>query len=205
MRKAGILGGTFDPIHTGHLIMAENAREEAGLEQVLFVPARKPPHKLDQSICDVKHRLEMVRLATQNNPFFEVSEIESARPEASYSVDTVKQLKKANPGTEFYFIIGGDSLLELHTWREPERLVQLCEFVVAIRPEDDLERIKGSGLGLSSEAVEKLTRHVITSNPIGISASQIRNRVAQGRSIKYLVPAEVEQYIKEHNLYNPNL
>lgn len=201
MRKAGILGGTFDPIHTGHLIMAENAREEAGLERVLFVPARKPPHKLDRSICGMEHRLEMVRLAICDNPCFEISEIESARLEESYSVDTVEQLKKANPGTEFYFIIGSDSLLELHKWCEPERLVQLCEFVVAVRPEDDLERIQRSDLGLSSEAVEKLTRHVITSNPIGISASQIRKRVAQGRSIKYLVPAEVEQYIKEHNLY----
>lgn len=201
MKKTGILGGTFNPVHTGHLIIAENARREAGLDRVLFVPARTPPHKRDLPVTDANHRLEMLRLAIRGNSSFEVSAVELARPEVSYSVETVKLLKAEKPATEFYFIIGSDSLFELHLWREAERLVELCEFIVVGRPDHDIGRVTAKAVGLSKAALEKLMRHVIRLNPMGVSASEIRQRVAEGRSIRYLVPTTVQRYIEEHGLY----
>jgi len=204
MQKVGILGGTFDPVHIGHLIIAENAREQAGLDRVIFIPAYIPPHKTEIPVSAAEHRYRMVQLAIEDNPSLEVSDIELRRSEVSYSVETVERLKQINPEAEYYFVIGTDSLMELHTWREPEKLIQMCEFIVVDRPEHNFEQIKKSDLGLSKKAKQKLLKHVVLSNPVGISATDIRHRVAQGRSIKYLVPEEVEQYIKGHNLYQSN-
>jgi nicotinate-nucleotide adenylyltransferase len=201
MNKAGILGGTFDPIHNGHLAIAENARSTIGLDKVLFIPALVPPHKQDKTISAPEHRLKMIELAIKDNPFFELSDIEIKRGEVSYTLDTIKQLSQESPETQYYFIIGMDTLPELQTWHKPEELVRMCEFVVLARPGYDTESITGSDLGFSPESVKKLQKHIIATGPVDMSATQIRAIANAGGSIKSLVPEEVNDYILKHELY----
>lgn len=201
MDKVGILGGTFDPIHNGHLAIAENARSTIGLDKVLFVPALVPPHKQDKTISAPEHRLKMVELALKDQPFFELSTIEITRGEVSYSIDTIRQLRQESPETEYYFIIGMDTLPEIQTWHMPEQLVRMCEFVVLARPGYDSESITRNDLGLSPEAVRKLKKHIIVTGPVDISATQIRAMASAGGSIKSLVPEAVNDYIFKHRLY----
>jgi nicotinate-nucleotide adenylyltransferase len=193
----GVLGGTFDPIHIGHLIVAEEARIKLGLREVLFVPAGQPWLKRDRDITQAVHRVEMVRRAITGNPHFKPCTLEVERLGPSYTVDTLAMLRK-QLGTEasFFFILGRDTLAELPLWKEPEKLVQLCRLVVA-------PRLGSKDLKHLETAIPRLLDKVIQLDMpvIGISSSGIRQRIAQGLSIRYLVPAEVEKYITEHKIY----
>lgn len=195
----GILGGTFDPIQIAHLVIAEQARVCLGLQEVLFIPAGDPWRKRGQNITIAEHRVAMVRLAIASNPYFLLSLIEVERPGPSYSVDTIEQLQlEFGGGIELYFIMGMDAVFDLPNWKEPERLSRLCRLVVMARPGYDR-----SGLLALDEQVPGLSeRLVLLEAPLlDISSSDIRQRVAQGLPIRYLVPDEVGRYIREHGLY----
>jgi nicotinate-nucleotide adenylyltransferase len=193
----GVLGGTFDPIHIGHLVVAEEARIKFGLREVLFVPAGQPWLKLDRNIALAVHRVEMVRRAIADNLHFKLCTLEVERPGPSYTVDTLTMLRK-QLGSEasLFFILGRDTLAELPLWKEPEKLVQLCRLVVAPRlGSKDLKHLETAIPGLLDKVIQ------LDMPVIGISSSGIRQRIAQGLSIRYLVPAEVEKYITGHKIY----
>jgi nicotinate-nucleotide adenylyltransferase len=195
----GVLGGTFDPIHSGHLIIAEEARLKLRLARVLFVPAGQPWLKTGRTISPAAHRVEMVRGAIATNPHFELSTVEVDRPGPSYSVQTIAILQQ-QLGTEaaFFFLVGWDSLAELPQWKEPAKLIQLCKLVAVTRPgfsRPDLKTLEASVPGVTQSFVW------LDIPPVDISSSDIRKRVAQGLSIHDLVSDEVESYIKEQRLY----
>jgi len=193
----GILGGTFDPIHIGHLVIAEEARIKLGFSEVLFVPAGQPWRKLDRNITPAAHRVEMVRRAIADNPHFKFSTLEVERPGPSYTVDTLTMLRK-QLGSEasLFFILGRDTLAELPLWKEPKKLGQLCRLVVAPRlGSKDLKHLETEIPGLLEKIIQ------LDMSLIGISSAEIRQRIAQGLSVRYLVPAEVEKYITEHQIY----
>jgi len=193
----GVLGGTFDPIHMGHLVVAEEARIKLGLREVLFVPAGQPWLKLDRNITPAGHRVEMVRRAIADNPHFKLCTLEVERPGSSYTVDTLTMLQK-QLGSEasLFFILGRDSLAELPLWKEPKKLVQLCRLVVAPRlGSKDLKHLETSIPGLLDQVIQ------LDMPVIGISSAETRQRIAQGLSIRYLVPTEVEKYITEQKIY----
>jgi nicotinate-nucleotide adenylyltransferase len=193
----GVLGGTFDPIHLGHLVVAEEARIKVGFNEVLFVPAGQPWLKLDRNITPAAHRVEMVRRAIADNPHFKLFTLEVERPGPSYTVDTLMMLRK-QLGSEasLYFILGRDTLAGLHLWKEPEKLVRLCRLVVAPRlGSKDLKHLETSVPGLLDKVIQ------LDMPVIGISSAEIRRRIAQGLTIRYLVPAEVEKYITDQKIY----
>ena len=197
--KTGILGGTFDPIHNGHLAVAEEARTYLNLTEVLFVPAGQPWMKSDRPISPAVHRVEMLRLALQAKPYFKLSTIEVERQGLSYSVDTLAKLKAQSvAASDFYFIIGWDSLAHIMLWKDPLKLIQLCFLVAVPRPGYDRPEIKKLG-----KEIPGITRKVIFMDKprVGISATDIRDKVAQGLSIYGLVPEKVAEYIKENRLY----
>ena len=193
----GVLGGTFDPIHIGHLIVAEEARLRLELGEVLFVPAGEPWLKQDRDITPAVHRVEMVRRAIATNPYFKLSTLEIERPGPSYTVDTLTMLRKQlGSRANLFFILGRDALEDLPLWKEPQKVVQLCRLVVPPR--------LGSGdLKHLEKAMPRLLERVVRLDMpvIGISSSGIRQRLAQGLSIRYLVPPAVEEYIAEHGVY----
>jgi nicotinate-nucleotide adenylyltransferase len=193
----GILGGTFDPIHIGHLVVAEEARIKLGFKEVFFVPAGQPWRKLDRNITPAVHRVEMVRRAIADNPHFKLCTLEVERPGPSYTVDTLTMLQKQlGSKASFFFILGRDTLDELPLWKEPNKLVQLCRLVVPPRlGSRDLKHLETAIPGLRDKVIQ------LDMPVIGISSSEIRQRIAQGLSIRYLVPKGVEEYIVEHELY----
>jgi nicotinate-nucleotide adenylyltransferase len=197
--RIGVLGGTFDPIHVGHLIMAEGARVRLGLSQVIFVPAGQPWLKVNRTITPVIHRVEMTRRAIMGNAHFELSSVEVERSGPSYTVDTMVALRERFGGeADFFFILGCDSLAELASWKEPARLVQVCRLVAVPRlgvSFVDLSSLEALVPGVS-KAVVQLDLPII-----GISSSQIRRLTAQGLSIRYLVPDGVTDYIAQEKLY----
>ena len=190
------MGGTFDPIHLGHLAAAEEARQRLGLARVLFVPAGQPPHKKTYQVTPAQHRWDMTVLATADNPLFFPSRLEIDRPGPSYAVDTLSQLHQAYPGREWYFITGADALLELETWKEPERLVTLCRIVAVTRPGYDQSL-------LARRVPAALLERTITLEVPGVavSSTEIRHRVAQGLPIRYLTTDAVTAYIYKYELY----
>ncbi len=220
----GIMGGTFNPIHYGHLLSAEEVRERFKLEKVIFIPLSLPPHKGPHDVIDAGHRLEMVRRAISSNPRFEVSTVEIERGGVSYTVDTIEELHRSfSPGTEIFFIMGAESFLEISTWKEVPRLFRLCNFIVTLRdgfPLDHLvgtlmETVGGKYPGLRFTFQDESTAQgkiLVEGSPcatyltpissLEISSTKIRRRVASGRSIKYLLPPGVEEYILNKNLYS---
>jgi nicotinate-nucleotide adenylyltransferase len=187
--KRGLLGGTFDPPHLGHLILAQEALEHYSLEKVLFVPSRIPPHKTVSEITEFEIRFQMLELAIEDNSCFEVADLES-KGHPSYTVDMLKRV--LSPDSKPFFIIGMDSLKEMHTWKQPERVFELAEVVVGTRPGSDL----------SSVDPAFLKRAGFFNFPgVWISSSDIRKRVKDGMSISYLVPKGVESYIMSGGLY----
>lgn len=195
----GILGGTFDPIHLGHLLIAEVAREALGLERVLFVPAGDPPHKQDQVKTPAYHRRAMVELAIAGNPYFELCPVDLERPGPHYAVDTVRLIRAQYrlAAEACFFIIGADSLQDLPTWHQPAELIGLCRLAVAHRPgyqpqTTALEQIM-PGLGQSLNWVEAPL--------IGIAGAELRARLQAGQSIRYQTPDNVREYIHQHQLY----
>lgn len=187
MKRIGILGGTFNPIHSGHLLLAEGVREKLNLDYILFIPCCQPPHKKPMKFVSQKDRLAMVRLAVKGNPYFKASNIEIKRGGKSYSVDTLEELHRVyRGGARFFFIIGSDSLKELRLWKSFDRLTKLCNFVAVTR-QDYSYKYKGV------RAVKVPT--------LPISSTDIRNFVKQKKTIKYLVPEPVRRYILKNELY----
>lgn len=197
--RIGVMGGTFDPIHHGHLIAAEAVRDELYLDEVLFVPAGRPPHKVGRPVTPVEHRVAMVRLAVATNPRFLVSTVEVDREGPSYTVDTMRQLRRDfGDQASLFFITGADAVLELLTWKHPFEIFDYCQLVAVARPgydADDLDRmiaeVTHSGGGVRRLDIPG----------VAISSSDIRRRVNEGRSIRYLVPDEVGEYIGRTGLY----
>ncbi|MFM8885983.1 MAG: nicotinate-nucleotide adenylyltransferase [Chthoniobacterales bacterium] len=182
--RIGIIGGSFDPIHHGHLILARAAKEELGLDRVLFVPANKSPHKTDTKPATAEDRIEMVRLATDGEEGFEASDIELRRPAPSYTVDTLRELKQSHPRDEFVLLIGADNVAKFDTWREPDEIRRLAQIAVLDRA--------GHAVAGDWPIVRRL---------VDISSTGIRARVAAGDSIRYLTPDAVCDYIAAHSLY----
>ncbi|MGE5308318.1 MAG: nicotinate-nucleotide adenylyltransferase [Deltaproteobacteria bacterium] len=188
MRKIGILGGTFNPVHIGHLILAEEAREKLGLDRVIFVPTYLPPHKRAGEIAPAQDRLAMVKLAIRKNRFFSASDIEIRREGKSYTIDTVREFRKRFPRYKLFFIIGSDLLSYLNEWKDLKSVTKLVTFVAATRPGYPLARIPRYIRTVSIRAVD-------------VSAFEIRRCIHEGKSFSYLVPDPVYDYIKKHRLY----
>ena len=200
-KKIGIFGGTFDPLHTGHMIVAETIMDEFGLDQVVFIPAAVPPHKLGRQISPARDRYMMTMLATCSNPRFQVSDMEMHRQGPSYSRDTLAQLiEKHGSDTEFYFVVGADSVVSLHTWNRIDELLGMCHFIGASRPGcmPDMSKIKAR-FGPLAEKI-----HCLETPELEISSTEIRKRVRLGKTIRYIVPEAVEQYIYKEKLYLDN-
>lgn len=194
MPARGLLGGTYDPIHVAHLVVAETARADFGLERVVFMPAGNPPHKPERVVAPASDRLRMVELAVAGNPGFAVSSLEIERPGPSYTVDTLGRLLADEPGVEWHLIVGGDTLLEIPTWHEFRRLFLHAGLLVAARPGVELR------IPRELEAVQERIRFFYPP-ALDLSASMIRQRLGRGLSVRYLVPPAVVDYIGEHGLY----
>jgi len=197
--RLGVLGGTFDPPHVGHLILAEEARTRLQLEKVLFVPAGDPWRKAGQEITPVEHRLAMVRLMLASDPYFEVSTLEVERHGPSYTVDTLEALhQEYGPGLELYFILGEDALRDLPNWKEPARIISLAWLAVAPRPAE-----RGWATADLEAAVPGVSQRIVRlpMPTIDISSTALRERARAGLSLRYLVPLDVEEYIRRHGLY----
>jgi len=197
--KIGVLGGTFDPIHIGHLKVAEEVTARLNLSEIIFMPAGQPWLKGDNLISLAEHRVEMVRLAIAGKPYFKLSTIEIDRAGPTYTVDTIDELRRQlGSGHELFFILGWDNLIQLPQWQEPSRLVKLCRLVAVPRvgyPDIDLSSLDAVIPGLYQRVI------LLDSPRVDINASIIRQRVGQGLSIHHLVPEPVERYIKQHRLY----
>jgi nicotinate-nucleotide adenylyltransferase len=200
-RRIGVFGGTFDPVHIGHLIMAQDALDAFALDQVLWVPSSISPHKRHAEVATPEHRLAMLGKAVAGHPAFAVSDLEVRRAGVSFTVDTMRQLQLERPGERWHFIIGSDTLQELHTWKDVEVLLGLCRFVTVVRPGAALDRSNPQALRLPDAASRRVLDDVVTGHLIGVASTEIRQRVRNGQSIRYLVPAAVEAYIAEHTLY----
>ncbi len=195
--RLGLFGGTFDPIHFGHLILAEQCREACALDQVWFVVTGAPPHKRGDRTA-VSHRLEMARIAIAGHASFAVSEIETMRPGPHYSVETLETIRRDQPADALFFLIGADSLADLPFWREPGRIAQLATIVVVNRP--GLEEVDPAKLPDFGPGAHPLLS--VTIPPIGIASTDLRARLAASRSIRYMVPRGVEAYIAAQGLYS---
>ena len=202
--KLAIMGGTFDPIHIGHLVTAEEVRHEFDIDEVLFVPTGYPPHKSNVNMTTSEHRYLMTVLATAANPSFKVSRLEIDREGVTYTIDTIKELKHIyGEGVRLYFITGADAVHKILTWKESEELLQICEFVAVTRPGYNKQELL--------QQIEELKRnyetniHFLEVPALAISSSDIRGRIENSKPIKYLVPEEVENYIKKYNLYAYNI
>jgi len=191
--RIGIFGGTFDPVHLAHLIVAEQCREQAELDQVWFMPAAHPPHKLGRVLTPFEHRLEMLRLAVGGHEAFLVSDLENHLPAPNYTVQTLRELHRQRPGEEWFLLLGADSLCEFSSWYEPFEIARLATLVVAARP----------GYSWPQSLPSDFRVRRIAAPLIEISSTDIRQRVQQGRSIRYLVPRAVECYIAHMHLYAP--
>lgn len=193
--KIGLMGGTFNPIHYGHLVAAEEARHQFNLDQVIFIPSGYPPHRTPRSVIPAEDRYIMTALAIATNPYFNISRIEIERPGPSYTTDTVKAFREMYPNSQLFFITGLDAILEILTWRNPYELVKLAHFIAVTRP------------GYNPECLKNLDREILDNVSLleipgyAISSTLIRERVAQGKPIRYMVPEPVEAYIRKHGLY----
>jgi len=186
--KIGILGGTFNPIHVGHLILAEEAREKLLLDKIIFVPAAMPPHKDNSDIAEAQHRFAMLKMALRGNNHFSVSDAEIKRQGRSYTIDTIREFKKLYPADELYFIIGSDLLKYLDEWKDLGEIIKMVKFIAATRPGYPLEKIPAYISTLAIRAVD-------------ISAFEIRNAIKENKSFRYLIPERVFDYINRRKLY----
>jgi nicotinate-nucleotide adenylyltransferase len=198
-RRVGVLGGTFDPIHIGHLAAAQDVAHRLSLDRVLFVPNRRPPHKTDQRVSDVADRIEMVRLAVADNPLFELSLVEVERPGPSYTLDTLRALRSSlGTYSDLFFLVGGDALPALHAWHQPETILEEFRIIVMDRP---------TGTQVDWSAIEarfpyiRQQVEVVHVLQLDISSMDIRERVETGAPIRYYLVPQVERYILERDLY----
>jgi nicotinate-nucleotide adenylyltransferase len=200
-RRLAIMGGTFDPIHYGHLLVAEEALERFDLDTVVFVPNGRPAHKKEYAVSDPEERYAMCVIAIASNPMLSCSRVEIERPGISYAVDTIRWFRERFPSLEkLFFITGADAVLEILSWHKYEELAQLCEFIAATRPGTDLDRLPGV---LDQAFLDRV--HFMPIPGLDISSSSLRARIGAGRTIKYQTPEAVESYIRHRGLYRqPN-
>ena len=189
-RRIGLFGGTFNPVHIGHLVVAQDILNKLKLEKMYFIPCGTPPHKVGSDMLEARHRQAMVKLAIKDNPGFTLSDVELKRKGKSYSIDTVRYFKEKYPESRIFFIIGADILPALHTWKDIDILINECEFVVMTRPEHDTIEKKVRNVG-----------HFLNVRDVEVSSTEIRNLIRAGKSIHYMVPREVEKYIADEKLY----
>lgn len=200
-QRLGIMGGTFNPIHIGHLVTAEEARCQFNLDQIVFIPSAHPPHKEDGEIAPAEDRYLMAVIATASNSYFTVSRIEIERGGSSYTIDTLKSLRKIHSEkSKLFFITGADAILEILTWKNPEEISEYCELIAATRPGYSLQKFEE--IHLFDEGAKKLPKvHFMEIPALAISSTDIRERVRKGKSIKYLVTEGVAHYLYKANLY----
>ena len=199
MKKIGIMGGTFDPVHNGHLLIAENAYEQLALDEVRFIPTGRSPHKQGKQITDGAHRLQMVKLAITDNPAFVADDIELRSEELSYSYITLQRLCQNAPDDEFYFIMGGDSLRDFKTWYHPEIICSCATLVAAIRDDCDREHLMVYAKEL--EQLYSARVRLIRTPNLSVASSELRRRIGAGETIRYQVPEAVRFYIQSNHLY----
>ena len=198
-RKIGIMGGTFNPIHNGHLLIAENALCQYHLDKVYFIPTGHSPHKGEQTIVSAKIRYEMIERAIHGNPGFAVSSIEIDSPETSYTYHTLEKLNGMYPGDRFYFIMGGDSLHDFPGWKNPKRICELCHLLAAVRNDMDVRILEHYADTVRQMFCGEID--LLNTPNFSVSSHEIRDRIKNHASIRYLVPEEVRMYIEEHQLY----
>ena len=198
-KKVGILGGTFDPIHMSHLILAENAWQQFGLDTVLIMPSGEPPHKAERQISSAEHRVRMVQLAIDDNKHFKLSTVEVEREGKTYTAETLTELCKHNPDCEYYFIIGADSLFHIEKWYHPEIIMNHAVLLAAVREELDVPELEEKIAYLKEQYDARI--HLLHTPNMSLSSSSIRERIAKKESIKYMVPKDVEKYIYQNKLY----
>ncbi len=198
--RLGILGGTFDPVHYGHLLLAECAREQCRLDQVWFMPAALPPHKQGQVITPAENRIEMLELATGGNPSIVVSRQETERGGLSYTVDTLTQLAAEDPKRELFFLLGADSLIDLPYWRDPTEICRLAVPVVVRRAGQEIDFSPLTAL-VEPERLSLFRQHQVEMPLVELSSRDLRSRIARGLGIRYRTPRAVEKYIETHALY----
>ncbi len=197
-QKIGIMGGTFDPIHYGHLLIAQSAAEEFDLDRVLFLPTGKSPHKPEDQVTLPALRCEMVRLAILNNPCFSLLTLEAENTEINYTCITLQKIQRMHPDARLYFIMGQDSLRDFHSWKNPQEIGRQASVLVAVR--------NASGHEIQSEIAQASRRygadmHMLHAPSFSVSSREIRARIKKGRSVRYMLPEEVEAFIKRHSLY----
>lgn len=196
MKRLGVMGGTFDPIHHGHLFVAEEARAHFDLEQVLFVPNSTPPHKDNRNVSASHHRFAMTEIAVAANHHFACSTLERDRAGASYTVDTLLALRELHPETELFYITGVDAVAEILTWKRHEEVIQLAQFIAAARSGYDPAVLAQELPASYQQRIE-----ILHSPALEISSTDLRRRVAENRPIRYLVPEDVVEYIERNQLY----
>lgn len=191
MKRIGILGGTFNPIHIGHLMIAQAVLEKSRLDKVIFVPSCLPPHKSGRNLIDARHRLRMARLAVRGNRHFEVSSFEILKGGKSYSVDTLRYFRRRYPGAKLFFIIGSDHIAKLHTWKNIQEVIRIVSFIAVYRP------------GFRTIRSQIRIKSMIIPG-VHTSSSDIRRRLVAGKTVKHLIPENVLRYIRKHKLYRLN-
>jgi len=191
--RIGLMGGTFDPVHHGHLFAAEEVRYAFSLDKVVFVPAGRPWQKNESSVTAAELRYEMTRIATAGEPAFEVSRVEIDRSGPTYTVDTLREFRRCSPSAKLFFITGSDAILQILTWKDADEALSLATFVAVTRPTHDLSAVENLPGQIETLEIPALT----------ISSTDIRRRVAEGRPIRFLVPDAVASFIDEHGLYRP--
>lgn len=198
-KKIGILGGTFNPIHYGHLLLAESARDRLQLDKIIFIPTGTNPYKLDVEDIDSTHRYNMTKIGIANNPYFEISKMEMERDGYTYTIDTLKELDHIYPNTDYYFISGADIIFEIHKWKDAKIVLEKLKIVTTFRPGYDDKRLTERIKELQETYSAQITN--MDTLEMDISSSEIRWRVKEGHSIKYLLPEGVREYIYKNNLY----
>lgn len=199
MNRIGIMGGTFNPIHNAHLTMAAAAYEQLGLDQIWFMPSKNPPHKDSSEIISEEHRSNMIKQAIKDTPYFTFSDFELRHEGTTYTAETLKRLQIAYPDHRFYFVMGGDSLLELETWYHPERIMKMTTILVFSRNGETMQQMQERASYLTSQYQADI--RILSMPDMPISSSLIRSRIRAGQSVSQMIPPAVEKYIYEENLY----
>ncbi len=200
--RIGIFGGTFDPIHYGHLILAEQSREQGRLDEVWFLPAPRPPHKGEHQLTRFEQRVEMLALAVAGHAAFRIDEVEKERTGPSYTAETLAELHRRHPENEFFLMVGSDTLADLPSWRAPQQVVRLAALLVARRPNHDVTPVEELRALLQLPESAPLRMEVVEAPLIDIASRDLRRRAAEGRSLRYFLPRAVEMYIQDKHLYH---
>ncbi len=198
-KKIGIMGGTFNPIHLGHLLLAEEAKTQVGLDEILFMPSGCSYMKEESSILSAKERIKMTALAIEDNPSFSLSTLETEREGATYTYETLMLLKEQNPQNEYYFILGADNLFSIEKWKNPQLIFENCILIAAVRGDKDIIQVKEKADLLTEKFGAKVI--LLSERMVDISSTEIRERIKQGLSVRYMIPQKVFSYIEKYKLY----